>query len=477
MLKSRYVGKDILFDYIGLNPATAKLFGFTDIAPDECLIRDDLSDKEKDTTLKHEIEENERVGKGESYWMVHIDLLRKYEGYKSIMEAKSMANLIRKTVDIIRKDGQIVISTNSPDRGGDRVNPKGGHFENYMKNPVVMWLHDYRGQTPSAGIPIAKCPGLNVTENAIIAQEPIFLQGDVFAERVKNAWDKDFLKTASIGFAPLSDPVKNDLGGYDYNDWELLEWSIVPIPMNAEAMRVAKDAGFTDLLEVVTKPEETADYIRIPVESPDKHKDHRIRTIDISTKEGIKALYCGECKKVITFLFDKDKGWTMEKAKKWVAEHEKSILIMEERVIFANQPISQNEVRDEIDYLTALVQERGIAEPNLEIASKLFNELKKRIPGSDIPVENIKAMSQKVQDAIKATMEACDASEALIDGHHKAHLSAYVGCKDLIKVEKDGLNLLLPPPQLPEDDDKSLDVDSLGILFDISKQKVTGRKS
>ncbi len=64
MLKPRYVGKDVLFDYIGMNPATAKLFGFKDIAPNECLIRDDLSDKQKEITIKHEIEENERVGKG-----------------------------------------------------------------------------------------------------------------------------------------------------------------------------------------------------------------------------------------------------------------------------------------------------------------------------------------------------------------------------------------------------------------------------
>ncbi|GAG69959.1 unnamed protein product, partial [marine sediment metagenome] len=79
---------------------------------------------------------------------------------------------------------------------------------------------------------------------------------------------------------------------------------------------------FDELVEdgIITKPETTENYHRIPIESPDKHKGHRIRTIDISASKGIKALYCGECKRVITYLFDVEK-WTMAEAKKWVAEH------------------------------------------------------------------------------------------------------------------------------------------------------------
>jgi len=63
-------------------------------------------------------------------------------------------------------------------------------------------------------------------------------------------------------------------------------------------------------------PEETDKYIRIPVVECDI-----TATIDISKDEGIKALYCGKEKKVATYLFLKEKGWTMEKAKKWVKEH------------------------------------------------------------------------------------------------------------------------------------------------------------
>lgn len=63
-------------------------------------------------------------------------------------------------------------------------------------------------------------------------------------------------------------------------------------------------------------PEENEKEIRIPV------LDCTITaTIQISEEQGIKALYCGEEKKIATYIFDKTKDWTMEKAKEWVAEH------------------------------------------------------------------------------------------------------------------------------------------------------------
>lgn len=62
-------------------------------------------------------------------------------------------------------------------------------------------------------------------------------------------------------------------------------------------------------------PEITETKIRIPV------SDCKITaTIDISKKDGISALYCGEEKQVATYLFDAKK-WTMDEAKTWVKEH------------------------------------------------------------------------------------------------------------------------------------------------------------
>jgi len=65
-------------------------------------------------------------------------------------------------------------------------------------------------------------------------------------------------------------------------------------------------------------PETTEQYHRIPLSSG--HEGHRIRTITISAEQGIKALYCGTCKEIVTYLFETGK-WTMAKAKQWVKEH------------------------------------------------------------------------------------------------------------------------------------------------------------
>lgn len=78
-------------------------------------------------------------------------------------------------------------------------------------------------------------------------------------------------------------------------------------------------------------PEETETQIRIPAPGEEgKHKGHKVRTIVLSKEEGISALYCVKCKKIITYIFAKAKGWTMAKAKKWVKEHHNKVLSMTE---------------------------------------------------------------------------------------------------------------------------------------------------
>ena len=73
-------------------------------------------------------------------------------------------------------------------------------------------------------------------------------------------------------------------------------------------------------------PEETDNYIRLPLPNEEgKHTGHKIRTKTISKKLGIKALYCIDCKKLITFLFIKAApfNWTMSKAKNWLSKNKK----------------------------------------------------------------------------------------------------------------------------------------------------------
>jgi HK97 family phage prohead protease/HK97 family phage major capsid protein len=70
-------------------------------------------------------------------------------------------------------------------------------------------------------------------------------------------------------------------------------------------------------------PEVTDNFVRIPVDDIANHEGHEIRTIEISAKDGIKAIYCVTDKMIITYLFDKGQ-WTLETAQAWVNEHGKA---------------------------------------------------------------------------------------------------------------------------------------------------------
>lgn len=136
------------------------------------------------------------------------------------------------------------------------------------------------------------------------------------------------LDELSIGYDAIKHEMKEDEDGEEnirvLRELKLYDISPVPLGMNPAAM-ITSVKKWLDTLGDEHKVEVTENYIRIPVAGESgKHDGHRIRTITISAKKGIKALYCGECKKVITYLFDKDK-WTVATAKEWVKEHSKGL--------------------------------------------------------------------------------------------------------------------------------------------------------
>ena len=273
--------------------------------------------------------------------------------------------LSKAEVDDEERTVTAVISTDIVDRDKEVLLPKGVDFEKYEKNPVVLWAHEY------SATPIARSLWLKKGYKGITAKIKFALTDK--AEEVYQLFKGGFLKAFSVGFLPTKshepkpDEIKKRPEWAEarriIDEWELLEFSAVPVPANPDALAVAvkskkvelsentiKELGVEDNAEVTVymentdsssnnteidikvepnqKPEETENYIRIPVRSCDI-----TATITISAKEGIKALYCGKVKKVATYLFDKAKGWTMTKAKAWVKEHESSKSLEDKPVI------------------------------------------------------------------------------------------------------------------------------------------------
>ena len=240
------------------------------------------------------------------------------------------------------------ITTNSVDRDREIILPKGLNAKEYLKNAVVLWGHDYH----SRALPLGRNLWLKSDEKGIIAKTQYYIK-DEFAKKVYEYRKDGFPLAESIGFIPLewkdlSGEESQKMGGARrvYTKTLLLEYSDVVIPSNPDAIGIARAKGLLPKeKEIGIKIEETENMIHIPAKGQEgKHSGHRIRTIDIDKDKGIKARYCGECKVVISWLFDKKDphNWTLAKAKKWVKDHEKQATIDVIKIVEENPYIPED---------------------------------------------------------------------------------------------------------------------------------------
>lgn len=150
---------------------------------------------------------------------------------------KKIFSTVVKALDPDNGIYQAKISTEAPDRGGDIVRAAGAQLENYMLNPVVMYAHDYSDLPVAKALDVQIFPGDSVDATFQFPEWGISEKSDT----VRRLWQGGFLNAVSIGFQPTAyQPIKG--GGYEYTEWEMLEFSIVPVPMNAEALRLALKA-------------------------------------------------------------------------------------------------------------------------------------------------------------------------------------------------------------------------------------------
>jgi HK97 family phage prohead protease len=168
------------------------------------------------------------------------------ENFKQVAADKGLAGAecgVRKqyTCDVVEDKAlgertlRFVISTGAVDRMNDTVSPEGWNLKNYKKNPVVLWAHDYR--TP----PIGRGKRVGVNEKGQLVSDVEFVPKDVspFADMVFQLCKQGFVKSASVGFRPTEfkwAESEDRKGGMDFTKQELLEWSIVPVPANPEAL-------------------------------------------------------------------------------------------------------------------------------------------------------------------------------------------------------------------------------------------------
>ncbi len=162
-------------------------------------------------------------------------------------------------IDVEKRIIPYTISTPALDRHGDKLFPLGAQFENYIKNPVVLFAHNKRA------LPIGR--GLNPTKDATkvtLDKEFATKEQNPFADYVFKMIVAGFMNACSVGFWPLdwgwADERDSERGSWDidYRMWDLLESSPCPVPANPEALVGAKEAGI-DMAPLVRFLEDALD--------------------------------------------------------------------------------------------------------------------------------------------------------------------------------------------------------------------------
>jgi HK97 family phage prohead protease len=153
---------------------------------------------------------------------------------------------------------QFAISTGSVDRDNDTIDPFGWELRNYRKNPVVLWAHNY-DELPVGRSIREWVEDDRLKSEAEFTSRELYPFGFMVLQMLRNK----FLNTTSVGFKPKEWMFADDENrefGVDFIKQELLEYSIVPVPSNPEALVDAKGVGI-DLEPLREWAEKTLDGV------------------------------------------------------------------------------------------------------------------------------------------------------------------------------------------------------------------------
>lgn len=163
------------------------------------------------------------------------------EGWKDEIEVRQSFDTEVKASDSESRTVLFTISTASVDRMGDTIAVDGWKLDQYRKNPVVLWGHD------ASSLPVGKANKVWIEDGKLKAEAQFTPPGMArFNDTVYDMLKAGFLNATSVGFSPLKYAFSDDPQrrfGIDFIEQELLEFSVVSIPANPEALIDAKSAG------------------------------------------------------------------------------------------------------------------------------------------------------------------------------------------------------------------------------------------
>lgn len=140
----------------------------------------------------------------------------------------------------LQKGGELDFRITTPvvDRMNDRILAEGGTFANYLRNPVILFGHDYRGIPAGRALDVRSATDGVLSRGRFLSKEENPFGNLIFVLIVRGD-----LNAVSVGIKPLKIVEVPDRRGYDYAEWDLLEYSVVPLPANPEALVLARSQG------------------------------------------------------------------------------------------------------------------------------------------------------------------------------------------------------------------------------------------
>jgi hypothetical protein len=250
---------------------------------------------------------------------------------------------------------QLTISTAKSDRDRDSVSADGWDFKSYRKNPVVLFSHTYWSeQAPVVGTSLAEWVERDKVKSRMeFTPEGMVPLADTLWRlyTTRSSSGKPFMRAVSVGFIPtkyefVDTPGRE--GGVDFQKQELLEYSLVPVPANADALSDVKGYGAEleearaagidcaplktwaeTLLDGWVKHEDALWMKREWVEALREYVDEKHAVSVVLPKSP--AAIAKQGTEIQSMLFAKEEspddvnggdGWTAETAKSWLDDHD-----------------------------------------------------------------------------------------------------------------------------------------------------------
>ncbi len=139
---------------------------------------------------------------------------------------------------------RFVATTAGIKRDGLDIDLEGMSTENFMNNPVFLYVHDYFGER----LPIGLVKNIRLLKSKAIVTV-LFDEDDPFAVEVLRKYDKGFLSAVSIGW----DTLEFDRETMRVLESDLLDVSAVPVPGDPDALMIRQRSLLrslgTDLLD------------------------------------------------------------------------------------------------------------------------------------------------------------------------------------------------------------------------------------